>query len=88
MMAGNVPTGRADTREQEGRAANVGGLDQGPAMIGPRADDNVWAGLQHLSLQMDLLLTNASQSQVTFQGVGPLCRPAQVCGGLGLQGDV
>ena len=76
-----VPTGRADTREQEGRAAHVGnGLDQGPAWIGPRADDNVWAELQGLSLQMDLLLTNARQSQVTFQGVGPTPGSAQVSG--------
>ena len=76
-----VPTGRADTREQEGRAAHVGsGLDQGPALLGPRADDNVWAELQCLSLQMDLLLTNARQSQVTFQGVGPSPGAAQVSG--------
>ena len=82
-----VPTGRADTREQEGRAAHVGsGLDQGPALIGPRADDNVWAVLLRLSLQMDLLLTNARQSQVTFQGVGPSAGSAQVSGdGLGRQ---
>ena len=31
----------------------------------------MWAELQRLSLQMDLLLTKARQSQVTFQGVGP-----------------
>ena len=76
-----VPTGRADTREQEGRAAHVGsGLDQGPALIGPRAEDNVSAELQHLSLQMDLMLTNARQSQVTSQGVGLSHGSAQVSG--------
>ena len=76
-----VLTGRADTREQEGRAAHVdSGLDQGPALLGPRANDNVWAELQRLSLQMDLLLTNARQSQVTFQGVGPSPGAAQVRG--------
>ena len=76
-----VLTGRADTREQEGRAAHVdSGLDQGPALLGPRANDNVWAELQRLSLQMDLLLTNARQSQVIFQDVGPSPGAAQVRG--------
>ena len=75
------PTGRADTREQEERAAHVGsGLDQGPPLIEPHADDNVWVGLQRLSLQVDLLLTNARQSQVTFQGIGLLHGSAQVSG--------
>ena len=65
-------------REQEGRSAHIGsGVDQGPAQIGQRADDNVWTELR-LSLQMDLLLTNSRQSQVTFQGVGPSHGSAQV----------
>ena len=68
MVSGIVPTGGADTRRKRG------------ALIGPHADDNVWAELQHLGLQMDLLLKNARHSQVTFQAVGPSHGPVQVSG--------
>ena len=73
-----VSTGVADNREREVSSSRaVGSVEQGSALTGQRAGDNVWAELQRLSLQMELLLTNARRSQ---DGAGSSCRSAQGSG--------
>ena len=76
-----VSTGVADNREREVSSSRaVGSVEQGSALTGQRAGDNVWAELQRLSLQMELLLTNARRSQDIGDGAGSSCRSAQGSG--------
>ena len=76
-----VSTGVADNREREVSSSRaVGSVEQGSVLTGQRAGDNVWAELQRLSLQMELLLTNARRSQDIGDGAGSSCRSAQGSG--------
>ena len=76
-----VSTGVADNREREVSSSRaVGSVEQGSALTGQRAGDNVWAELQRLSLQMELLLTNARRSQDIGDGAGSSCWSAQGSG--------
>ena len=61
--------------------------DQDAALMGLHADDSMWVEVQHMRINMDLLLQNAKQLHDMWRGMELACEPVQVCYGWRGEGN-
>ena len=73
-----VPPMPGNGGEHEVRSSHVDDSFEQGSTVEQHHDYSAWTELQHLRLQMDMLLTRARQSQTIFNGVSPSHESARV----------